>query len=232
MKVVWLMVPLLHFTYIFTALWTWSIKASVKLIAQLIQGVFCNCMVFVNSSCPTKDSSFFFSFCLSPPASPILHCWQVGSTTSCISFSLQPLQMTNTQKTTNTKKNTNTRSNAKKLEGISLTDSLLSLLSPNENILITNKKPSQTALKNSLRLGKLAFVLCFVRFLSQARTLHFNSIKPNAKHKHTYTWKRKRPKTRQIFKDKYKSLHSLLFPDAVHTSCVISPAGMEKKYNI
>ena len=57
-------------------------------------------------------------------------------------------------------------------------------------------KPSQTALKNSLRLGKLAFVLCFVRFLPQAHTLHFNSIKPNAKHKHTYTLKRKRPKTK------------------------------------
>ena len=140
MKVVWLMVPLLHFAYVFAALWTWTIRAYIELIAHLIPGVFCNCMVFVNSSCPTQDSSFFFSFCLSPPASPILHCWQVGSTTSCISFSLQPLQMTNAnKKTTNTKKNTNTRSNAKKLEGISLTDSLLSLLSPNENILSKTK---------------------------------------------------------------------------------------------
>ena len=140
MKVVWLMVPLLHFTYVFTALWTWSIKAYVELIAQLIPGVFCNCMVFVNSSCSTLDSSFFFYFCLSPPASPILHCWQVGSTTSCISFSLQPLQMTNTQKTTNTKKNTNTRSNAHNLEGTPRADSFLLLLftsiSPNENVLI------------------------------------------------------------------------------------------------
>ena len=48
-----------------------------------------------------------------------------------------------------------------------------------KKILSKNKKPSHTALKNSLRLGKLAFVLCFVRFLSQGKhvTLQFNQTK-------------------------------------------------------
>ena len=195
MKVVWLMVPLLHFTYVFTALWTWSIKAYVELIAQLIPGVFCNCMVFVNSSCPTQDSSFFFSFCLSPPASPILHCWQVGSTTSSFSFSLQPLQMTSTQKV-QTQRKIQIHGVVLKIWEEHTTYYHFIPIPPNENILNTNKKTSTAALNNSLRPGQITSVLCFVRILSHAHTLHFKSIKPNAKHKHTYTLKRKRPKTK------------------------------------
>ena len=178
MKVVWLMVPLLHFTYVFTALWTWSIQTYIELIAQLIPGVFCNCMVFVNSSCPTQDSSFFFSFCLSPPASPILHCWQVGSTTSSFFFSLQLLQMTSTQKV-QTQRKIQIHGVVLKIWEEHTTYYHFIPIPPNENILNTNKKNKHSCPEQffKTRSKSICSLFCTNSFSCSHVKLQFNQTK-------------------------------------------------------